>query len=167
MAVYFIRAGKDGPIKIGHGSNPERRLRNLQTGTHAVLEIVAVIAGGEHEEAQLHARFARSRIRREWFEPSPDLLALIAEHPYSSAPRRGTYPAPTLPVGATPIHRVIYRLRRFAFDNHIAPSAYAIRAGLSRDALRDLYLPSWNPTIDTLRAMEAVIDEHERPRSVA
>ena len=37
MPVYIIRAGDDGPVKIGWADNAEARRRQLQTGHHKPL----------------------------------------------------------------------------------------------------------------------------------
>jgi hypothetical protein len=75
--VYFIRAGEDGPIKIGIARDPANRLATLQTGHHATLRIVALTAGGSAQEAAYHAHFKAHRLRGEWFDPHPDILAEI------------------------------------------------------------------------------------------
>lgn len=80
MPVYFIRAGDDGPIKIGVGGDPVTRMANLQIGHHEPLTLLATLAGDAETEAEVHEAFARHRLRGEWFEPAPALLAFIAEH---------------------------------------------------------------------------------------
>lgn len=75
--VYFIRAGADGPIKIGIARDPAGRLATLQTGHHDTLSIVAITAGGSAQEAAYHAAYRAHRLRGEWFDPHPDILAEI------------------------------------------------------------------------------------------
>lgn len=75
--VYFIQAGKDGPIKIGIAENPEARRRQMQTGSHETLTLLAVQDGGAEREAFLHARHADDRIRGEWFASTAAVLASI------------------------------------------------------------------------------------------
>lgn len=75
--VYFIRAGDEGPIKIGIARDPAARLATLQTGHHETLVIVAIAAGGAAQEASYHALFSAHRVRGEWFAPHPDILAEI------------------------------------------------------------------------------------------
>jgi hypothetical protein len=67
MPVYFIRAGEDGPVKIGHARDPRRRLAMLQTGNAAPLAIIRLVEGGREEEAAAHAQFAVARLSGEWF----------------------------------------------------------------------------------------------------
>lgn len=74
--VYFIRAA-GGPIKIGKANRPESRLKELQTGHHAKLEIAATCPGGLDVEQAYHKRFAEFREHGEWFSPHPEILAEI------------------------------------------------------------------------------------------
>jgi hypothetical protein len=73
MAVYMIRAGEDGPVKIGKAVDPIERMAVLQTYHFLTLHIMRVFEGGEVEERALHQRFARLRIRGEWFAFAPEL----------------------------------------------------------------------------------------------
>lgn len=68
MAVYFIRAGVHGPVKIGRSTMPAKRLADLQTPHWEPLMILRLFRGGEEEEAQMHQRFAALHIRGEWFQ---------------------------------------------------------------------------------------------------
>lgn len=78
--VYFIQSGgAQGPIKIGRAEDVDARLRELQTGNPQKLTLLATMRGGRAAERTLHARFRTSRIRGEWFVPSPELLEVI-EH---------------------------------------------------------------------------------------
>lgn len=76
--AYLIQSVAGGPIKIGWGRDPEKRRRAMQTGHPYRLEVVAEFPGPRSLESRLHERFAASRIPGgEWFEPTPELLALI------------------------------------------------------------------------------------------
>jgi hypothetical protein len=73
--VYFVRHGGNGPIKIGVAKNIRARLATLQIATPERLSFLgAMLGAGEHEEKQLHGRFAELRERGEWFRPAPELL---------------------------------------------------------------------------------------------
>jgi Meiotically up-regulated gene 113/Putative antitoxin of bacterial toxin-antitoxin system, YdaS/YdaT len=74
MPVYLVQFGDDGPVKIGHGKNPRRRLLNLQAGCPVHLRLLGTRPGGEAEERELHKRFQSSRIRGEWFAFVPEML---------------------------------------------------------------------------------------------
>lgn len=76
--LYFIReSGGVGPIKIGCSRKIAQRLAGLQSGSPVILEILADIHGGHGLERMLHYDFAKHRLHGEWFEPCPELLALI------------------------------------------------------------------------------------------
>jgi hypothetical protein len=75
--VYFIGAAS-GAIKIGTATNPQVRLKTLQTGHHERLEILATCEGGQTVEREYHARFADRRMNGEWFERCPEIETEIA-----------------------------------------------------------------------------------------
>jgi len=62
----MIRAGENGPVKIGHSVNPIERLSNLQMGHYETLRIIRLFEGGAEEEAALHVRFADLHLKGEW-----------------------------------------------------------------------------------------------------
>lgn len=76
--VYFIQSGNDGPVKIGVSDDPLARVKKLQTGSPAPLNLLAVIPGGIEKERELHAMFAKFRTDREWFQPAFEIFAFIA-----------------------------------------------------------------------------------------
>jgi DNA-binding XRE family transcriptional regulator len=74
MAVYMIRAGESGPVKIGHSYDPEIRLGQLQISHWEKLRIIRLFEGGEVEERYLHDRFSDLYIRGEWHSFSRAML---------------------------------------------------------------------------------------------
>ena len=71
--VYYIQAGKRGPIKIGVARNVESRLDNLQTGNHEELRIISKVVcesmeAAYHMEKILHMNYKKHHIRGEWFK---------------------------------------------------------------------------------------------------
>lgn len=75
--VYFVQA-ENGLIKIGVSNDPRARLRSLQTGSPVDLTLLGAAPGrGREMEAELHERFAAHRVRGEWFQPAPELIAYI------------------------------------------------------------------------------------------
>jgi hypothetical protein len=87
--LYFIQAEAGGPIKIGYTGWPEKRLVTLQVAHAEKLVILAKTKTSKENERQIHEHFAGSRIRGEWYEPTPELLANIAEVDSWTAWRRG------------------------------------------------------------------------------
>ncbi len=74
--VYFV-AGETGPIKIGVAVNPQKRLSGLQTSHPIPLAILALTPGGVDLEREYHERFAEHRLRGEWFDRAPAIIAEI------------------------------------------------------------------------------------------
>lgn len=79
--VYFVQPESGGPIKIGLAKNPQQRLTDLQISHYERLILLCVIEGDRATEQAYHRKFAYCRRLGEWFDPSPDLLALVAAQP--------------------------------------------------------------------------------------
>lgn len=67
MPTYIIRAGSDGPVKIGRADDVAERITSLQTGHHETLVLLRVIDTAYDSERSFHREFAHRRIRGEWF----------------------------------------------------------------------------------------------------
>ena len=80
--VYFIRSigtGKNNRMKIGYSRDPEKRLKQLQTGNCLELKIEAKICckdepTARHIEKLAHQIFKSEHKRGEWFRLSAHLL---------------------------------------------------------------------------------------------
>jgi hypothetical protein len=70
--VYFLRFGDR--IKIGYTADLRERLRSVPHD-----EVLHVEPGGRRDERRVHAAFVHLRIRGEWYEAAPDLLAFIGD----------------------------------------------------------------------------------------
>ena len=70
MYVYAIRNKTTRRIKLGISQNPERRLKELQTGNDCELELVAFRKAENRfkDEKALHRENALLRVRGEWFD---------------------------------------------------------------------------------------------------
>jgi hypothetical protein len=75
--VYFVRAGDNGPIKIGQAANLKNRLADLQQAHWEKLVVLA--SSGSLREREVHAKFRHLRIRGEWFQPADELVSFIAD----------------------------------------------------------------------------------------
>jgi len=102
--VYFAQCnGSDGPIKIGIARSVPERLRGLQQSNPYPIAALGVMDGGRELEADLHSRFAATRITGEWFSCSHDLVAFIA-------------------VNAVPLESVLTPWGMIMFRTHSSPS---------------------------------------------
>lgn len=80
--VYFMQGENGGPIKIGQTSRKvSERLAAIQANCAVRLRILGIQVCWKPEvlERRLHARFDAARIWYEWFSPTDELLAYIAE----------------------------------------------------------------------------------------
>lgn len=66
--IYFCRAEGGGPVKIGYAGDAEKRLRALQTSHHSELRLLNAIEGTLADEREVHRRFAKYRLKGEWFK---------------------------------------------------------------------------------------------------
>lgn len=80
--VYFLRAGKRGPVKVGTtlGSSAKYRMAELQTGNAETLYLLGVVPGGVELEREIHARLADHRMRGEWFKPTAEVMEVLKEY---------------------------------------------------------------------------------------
>lgn len=92
-AIYFVQSEHGGEIKIGRADDVAKRLVGLQTSRPDKLVLLASVKGSIQQERELHERFARHRVKGEWFSPVPELLQLIksvAENGASALTQRHT-----------------------------------------------------------------------------
>jgi hypothetical protein len=80
--VYFVQAVELRLIKIGSAKRVWRRLSAIRVGSPDRLNLLGVIPTDQPVklERELHEAFDYARSHGEWFNPNPELLALIAEH---------------------------------------------------------------------------------------
>lgn len=76
MAVYFIRAGENGPVKIGVAVDIPRRMAVMQSGNHLPLKLIREMDGSYMEESWLHRYFREAHVRGEWFEYRDAMLTV-------------------------------------------------------------------------------------------
>ena len=77
MSVYFIQSGSaegNGVVKIGHSSDPDRRIGELQSAVAAPLRLIRLLEGGHQAERAIHGMLAHLHIRGELFEFSEEML---------------------------------------------------------------------------------------------
>jgi hypothetical protein len=92
--TYFIRS-EDGPVKIGVSKDIGKRLKTLQTASHAKLTLVGYV--DRDVEAALHKRQESDHISGEWFKPSKSLALAIYIYTMPPAERPLRRPPPATP----------------------------------------------------------------------
>jgi hypothetical protein len=75
--IYFIKFTEVNAIKIGTSDNVSSRLKALQLACPCQLELLGTIPGDQKEEIRLHQKFARFRLKGEWFRAVPELTKEI------------------------------------------------------------------------------------------
>jgi len=76
--VYFVRAKGSGRIKIGTTDRAvEKHVSEISSFCPEGIELLGTVKGGICTEDQLHQQFAKYRRNGEWFDPAPELLAVI------------------------------------------------------------------------------------------
>jgi hypothetical protein len=72
MYLYAIQDTQSGYIKLGYSSDPEQRLRELQTGNSGALRLIHRARIREDRartvEQRLHLELNHHRVRGEWFD---------------------------------------------------------------------------------------------------
>lgn len=88
--IYFIQHTEDNYIKIGVSGDTHQRVPQLRREYGRSLKVLGVMDGNRQIEQELHRRFKADRRFGEWFKPSEELLAFIAENarPLESRKRR-------------------------------------------------------------------------------
>lgn len=71
--LYFIQAGRNGPVKIGRTKEIKARMRMLRSANANELTLLRLLKGRGWEEPIWHKVFEDFRLRGEWFEPCPTI----------------------------------------------------------------------------------------------
>jgi len=79
-SLYIIQSDVTGMIKIGRSKDPQKRLKQLQTGNPNKLKIIAEFKGEGWKEKIIHERLRMYRLEGEWF--SYDCIGSIPDFLY-------------------------------------------------------------------------------------
>lgn len=90
MAVYFIRSGKTGPVKIGWTKDVKNRLAMLRCASWEPLELIREVDAVRGAEYWLHAHYADRKVHGEWFAFCPTMMEI---DPFDAAPAMLTIPS--------------------------------------------------------------------------
>lgn len=160
MPVYMIRAGENGPVKIGHSQFPDIRLGQLQISHWERLSIIRLFEGGETEEAVLHARFADLHIRGEWHSFSRLMLADLGliELPLKSEPVEEIDNAPLGPILIADRKMFGQRVRELRRKHGFTQQTLSDRCGVARASLASIEIGRDAPGRDFLLRLSAALN---------
>ena len=134
MPVYMIRAGENGPVKIGYAEHVALRLVKMQADNHERLTILRIFEGGQTEEAALHLLFADLRLNGEWFGFSRKMLGDVGLREIIEA--RAEPIQPPSPVAIhKPVGPVVRELR---LSKGLTQAAVADALGIARSTLASI-----------------------------
>lgn len=77
--IYFFAPVGGGPIKIGCSESALTRLKILAGWSPLPLTLLATAPGRIRDEGHIHSLFQKHWSHREWFNPAPEIFALIEE----------------------------------------------------------------------------------------
>lgn len=80
--IYLIQSLENSHYKIGISKNPQRRIKELQTGNSSELRLVEVYQSeyAEKIESALHRRYSHIHKEGEWFDMSiTNEVSFVAE----------------------------------------------------------------------------------------
>lgn len=78
--VYFIEAVGLSRLKIGYSDDPEKRLRQLTTGSPVSLRIHARMPGNQTMEKEIQSRFSHLKVDNEWFHFTDEIREYIEKN---------------------------------------------------------------------------------------
>ena len=67
-SLYFIQSALTGMIKIGRSRDPQKRLKQLQTGNPNKLKLIASFESMGWREKSLHEQLSKWSLEGEWFD---------------------------------------------------------------------------------------------------
>lgn len=77
--VYFIGNLQNKVVKIGFSKKPNKRLKQLQTGSPLKLKVIYKTKGSKLKEADLQKKFSKQRTQGEWFSISGELKETLLD----------------------------------------------------------------------------------------
>ena len=160
MTVYMIQANPSRRVKIGHSAYVEGRLALFQCANPEELRVLRLFEGDQPEEALLHWRFRKQRIRGEWFDFSDDMLgelsfnAIALERAASVGNSSAKQPKEPTEYSVGPFST----LREIMVDRGLRQAAVAAQLGISNPNLSKM---AWRKqTIPTrlIRPLAVLLD---------
>lgn len=83
--IYFVKGKVTKLIKIGKTQvDINQRVKELQTGSPDILEVIGITFEPYTSENELHDKFAKYRKHGEWFLPSEDIVEYVKQHCFNN-----------------------------------------------------------------------------------
>lgn len=122
MTVYLVEAVGADRVKIGHARDADARIAKMRVDCPFDLTILARFVGARDVEMKLHARFAKHRIRGEWYWRQPAMTdgQLVREGYEPELPKKR--------VGRTP-------LEQYLIDNDLTMERFGALIGTTHVAV--------------------------------
>lgn len=86
MAVYLIEAVGEPFVKLGSTADVPKRIAGIQTNNPRRIRLIAQIPGDERDEQELAAKYAKYRIRGEWYELALPMIEEIMARARETTP---------------------------------------------------------------------------------
>jgi hypothetical protein len=161
--IYFMRAGDDGPVKIGWTTSLEARKESIQLGSAVRLVVLRTLDFPRWAEYWLHDHFASSRLEGEWFSYDPTMLTIT---PPDERPRRSfSATSKTQMVSFRVPNEVIGHLEMRAKESGVTLTALIISL-LKRPIDQDIPRPQPSGVMAVPRDGQRLIAEPLRPNVV-
>jgi len=110
--VYLVSDRARKMAKIGFTSKgPEHRLRTLQQGYSAPLDLLASFAGTQDDERTLLKQFVARRVRGEWFKFTDAMLEAFAVATPQEYTQESAHPDRTIPTTFSVPRRIVEEFR--------------------------------------------------------
>lgn len=78
--VYVIGNEEAKICKIGFSANPNKRIKEVQTGCPYLLKILLIFQADKYTETRLHHKYSKYRRNGEWFNIAGELKSSIDKH---------------------------------------------------------------------------------------
>lgn len=78
--LYFLQVEPFGPVKIGWTTGcVSIRMKAIQHSSPHELKWLGAVEGPRSMETWAHRKFAAHRVRNEWFNPTPEVMAFVKQ----------------------------------------------------------------------------------------
>lgn len=163
MPVYMIQGeSRIGPIKIGHSTDPQYRLCQLQVSHWETLRIIRLFDGEQAEELMLHKQFLDLHIRGEWHSYSQAMLRDVGlvEIDCPRIGKKNAYNLPPIGPASEAQIELLSEVDAFLLKHRMAVTTLGVRA-VHDAAFYKRLRAGRNQTTTTLKRVKAFMEKHD------